>query len=291
MLAHWIECAMKPTMKRQTGEEEMKTVTCKTWKEFRDFIDSDPPAGRFYWRGQRDPAWPLASSFERRILAWDGKGSQIYPYDHRYNFPLGGINFTEGFITAMRNRYLEHFKKAASGLRGPNPKDLSDDQWWALGRHYGLITPLLDWTEKPYIAVYFALADLYTLTRINPGVGTTPAEIAIYKLQPFEGDGLHIVKVTLDELGTIHSQRALFTWLKSTKYFELQGFLEDTGRGDLLTRILLSRDAFHDAYLDLDAHGIDYRLLFPDLGGAARAANTIAVVLESGAFGDLGYAP
>ena len=83
-----------------------------------------------------------------------------------------------------------------------------------------------------------------------------------------------MVKPTVEELGRMHGQRGLFTWLDSEEYFELQGFLENTGRGDLITQAVLSEQAVSDGLKDLKAHGIDYRLLFPDLVGAATNANT-----------------
>ena len=259
----------------------MKILRFSTWKEFRDFIDSDQQVLPVYWRGQRDPTWPLTSPFERIILAMAGGSkngaSQIYPYDGRYK--RGGKKiWQDGFYQSMRDRYLEAFQRSSSGLRGPNPKSLSTEEWWALGRHYGLITPLLDWTEKPYIAAFFALIDLFSQMRSQGGtIVFTGKAVAIYRLfhnQQLEGDGLRVIRPMVDELGRLQSQRGLFTWLDSEEYFELHGFLDNTGRGDLLTQIILSDQAILDGLRDLDAHGIDYRFLFPDLTGAALAANT-----------------
>jgi hypothetical protein len=252
-----------------------------TWKQFQEFIEDERPDAPAYWRGQRDPSWPLASSFERIILAMHGgaepNAGQIYPYDNRYTKGSSKI-WEPGFYQITRDRYLEAFKRSASGLRGSNPKELTTDEWWALGRHYGLVTPLLDWTEKPYVTAFFSLIELFSQVREQRHSELVRGEqITIYRLlhtDQLEGDGLRVLRPTVDELGRLHHQRGLFTWLDSEEYFELQGFVENTGRGDLLTQIILSDETMLGGLKDLDAHGIDYRLLFPDLNGAALDANT-----------------
>jgi hypothetical protein len=70
------------------------------------------------------------------------------------------------------------------------------------------------------------------------------------------------------------SATGLFTWLDSETFFELEGFCGHTGRGDLLTKFIISDQAVLDGLRDLKAHRIDHRLLFPDLNGAAEHANT-----------------
>ncbi|MCH8284296.1 MAG: FRG domain-containing protein, partial [Chloroflexi bacterium] len=130
----------------------------------------------------------------------------------------GKALWEDGFYQTMRDRYLTAFQEAASGLRGASPSGLNDDQWWALGRHYGLVTPIRDWTEKPYIAAFFALTDLWSKLDKRRGIKFEGKEVAIYRLfhnEQLEGDGLRVVKPLVDELGRIHGQRGLFTWVDS----------------------------------------------------------------------------
>jgi len=159
----------------------------------------------------------------------------------------------------MPDRYLEQFKIAAAGLRGPNPARLNTDQWWSLGRHFGLVTPLLDRTESHYIAAFFALSELLTemrqLGEVGGGLVFSGKKFAIYRLfhneqlDELDRDGLRVVRPIVHELGRMHGQRGLFTWLDSEEYFELQGFLDDKGYGNLVTQLIISHQAVIDGLI------------------------------------------
>ncbi|HVF62373.1 MAG TPA: FRG domain-containing protein, partial [Casimicrobiaceae bacterium] len=173
----------------------MRRVELPDWASLRSWIDTNREIFPTYWRAQRDACWPLASSFERRILGMAGghlpNAVHNYPYGGRL-YRNGTPIWDVGYIQAWRDGYLHAFQRAAAGLRGAHPAALSQDEWWALGRHFRLITPLLDWSESPYIAVFFAIHD-FLMTSPRPLLLTGNNPIALYR--PFhdrslEGDGL-----------------------------------------------------------------------------------------------------
>jgi hypothetical protein len=107
-------------------------VVLPSWENFRDVVNKFAPYKNDYlWRGQPDDKC-LQSSFDR---VWKG--------DAR----------------SRKESLSRHLKNFREKMRESHPQvDLpaDDDSLWALGRHYGLMAPILDWTQSPYIAAYFA---------------------------------------------------------------------------------------------------------------------------------------
>lgn len=103
------------------------------WSEFHDVVKKFNNYPDYFWRGQKED-WQLKSSFDR--------SSSMQRSSYLFNRP------------AVLDKLLEKFKKKIHDLPVSIPDD--NDKIWGIGQHYGLPTPLLDWTIDPYIAAYFA---------------------------------------------------------------------------------------------------------------------------------------
>jgi FRG domain-containing protein len=124
------------------------TYRLKSWPTFYDFLETKvfEIAGfakeNSIWRGQRRSDWSLSTSLDRLF----GK--------------LGRLGAGSAELEERAKKHLEAFKYAARGRRGLNPAELTENDWWSLGQHFDLATPLLDWTRSPFAAAYFAFEQL-----------------------------------------------------------------------------------------------------------------------------------
>lgn len=108
----------------------------ETWEQFHDLVKSYRSGDdyEYVFRGQHNYKWQLQPTLDR---------------------------LTPGAIhEEVARKQLRNFRLS---IRGRVPSNInsreSDEEFWAIGQHHGLATPLLDWTLAPYVALFFAFVN------------------------------------------------------------------------------------------------------------------------------------
>lgn len=253
----------------------------RSWAHFFDFLEAEVfgrPTGQkqLIWRGQRCSNWPLNTSLDRLFTG------------------LGILNKTADELEETSLQHLEKFQLAARGRRGLNPAQLKENDWWALGQHYGLATPLLDWTYSPFAAAYFAFEDRpanaanETPHRIVFGLDKFAVEQRSLRLDAVAERNvrvgaafsssrppkIEIIESMSDENPRLVSQGGLFT--RSPIGTPIEDWVAKYFKGSTDTVLLRIEIPDKDRLLclrTLNRMNINHLSLFPDLSGASRSTN------------------
>lgn len=177
--------------------------------------------------------------------------------------------------------FFTDLAETVTGTRFPNDSD-STGALWGLAQHHGFPTPLLDWTESPYIAAYFAYFerlqqglpsqdnDGVRIYYINgkflnnnrpPVIGMADPYPRIWAFRP-RSKGNHRLVV----------QQGMFL---HSNVVEIEAYLlhlEDRLQGPILSAIELPISLAAEAIEDLGYMGVNHLSLFPGLDGAAKYA-------------------
>jgi len=123
------------------------TTVVENWAHFTDLaarLAVRRPQDKFYaTRGHADESWTLQPSL-LRCLPEDATANEALDVE-----TLGLREF----------RSQAHLHLSAASLPAASPKP-SVSEWWCLMQYHGAPTRLLDWTDSPYVAAYYAVEQL-----------------------------------------------------------------------------------------------------------------------------------
>jgi hypothetical protein len=216
--------------------------SAETLSEFVTLI-LDKLTAPYLFRGHADLDWELVPAIDRSDFS--GIKGRIKREDHE-------------------RLAFEEFKRLA--LPHLRSRPMNDWEFLALARHHGAPTRLLDWTENPLAALFFAVEpDRRTggavwcycyIEKEKPlDVHSTPNPLSVERIMLFQPPHVH---------QRISSQSGMFT-VHPPNYKDL----EDPW-GMPLTRVRIPVSARARLRLELQRVGVHRASLFPDLDGVGQ---------------------
>lgn len=240
----------------------VKPIRCVSWGEFKARVISDQfpsshfSRGRFLFRGQGGESWALSPTFDRWYSEYGGDRANK---------------------TKIAELLLQRFQKECE--LEDIPQNVRDDKllMLSLAQHNGLPTRLLDWTESPYVAAFFAFSE-----HIRHGA-SKEQYVAVWVLdstQDIWNADFGCSIVTVPSFGNIRikNQHGLFTHLKNPSDSLEEYVNQFPGGNDALIKYLVPVSEAAIAMADLDSMGISHSRIYPGLTGNARAAE-VRVIL------------
>lgn len=245
------------------GSDGILVIPCEGWDDFVQFVRVVPDS--FVFRGHARAEWRLQSELERLVEALDLPRS---------------LSVRE----QLTDGALERFRERAVGYLQVRPDEFRPEEWMALGRQHGLVTPLLDWSKSPFVSAFFAFTDLVTqgsqrlprgVQRLDPQ-RLESVQVAIWGFEAV-GAGFESLRV-IEHLpwGNIRqaAQRGVYTWLRDESHLDLAAYLRDQNATGRLLKWTIPASSAEDALNDLDRMNVTWSTLFADLTGAALTANS-----------------
>lgn len=254
----------------------------ENWFQFTNILEQ---TNGIYWkpaiwsfRGQSDKDWILIPSLLRKL-----KENKIDDIDFAHN---------------LEKSLIHEFIQKYPVYSGPKPDYVNYNliRWLTIMQHYGCPTRLLDWTDSPYVAIFFACNSSKekdgALFCLNDYIYQQVLEKRYGKFADNTENELlwentkyivyHIV--TFFQNIRCISQRGSFSF--STNIFkshdeglyDLMKEIKLTGKNTIMQKLIIPKELKPEFLSRLNAYGINSETLFPGIQGFCESlSNTIDI--------------
>lgn len=244
-----------------------------SWRKLPDLLEEpffNRPNTQLIFRGHRRYDWPLTPS-------------------------LGRLDPRSIITTELADAQLRLFRRAVRGRVSDRTLVDGGEEYelWSVGQHHGLMTPLLDWTYSPYVALFFA----FEREDRRQGELDNPYR-ALYVLNKTYVEAedkcpdVSVLEPRKDDHGRLVNQAGLFTYSAYDNTLEnsLINSLRDEVLGDVsedeeneeaavlaqyICKIYIPNEERAECLRHLRMMNVHHASLFPDLLGAAQYCNVL----------------
>ena len=231
-------------------EDGFAETYLRSWEDFHDIVRRLLRDPDYIFRGQQDSRWLLESRLTRLVQGnkkWQRSAAEYLP----------------SFRAALRGRLDDHLLAS-----------LSEDELLAIGQHFGMATPLLDWTASPYVALFFAFESPSDARGCPRAVWALHEAFVRAVSKETRKNAVHFVKPASGFNKRLVNQAGLFT--KSPMFVDIQSWVQkyfENTDDAILIKVNIPSKGRLDCLRALNRMNINAASLFPDIDGAAHYCN------------------
>lgn len=241
----------------------------ESWRKFSEILEEpffNRPKTQLVFRGHRRYDWPLSPS-------------------------LGRLDARSIITKEAAEAQLRLFRRAVRGrLSDRSLVEINEEhELWAVGQHHGLMTPLLDWTYSPYVALFFAFEKEDRKAELDNSYRAIYVLNKTYVEQEDRCGDVELLEPRKDDHGRLVNQAGLFTFCTHGNTLEnflinslhdeiLQNIAEGDEARELanyICKIYVPNEDREGCLRHLRRMNVHHASLFPDLIGAAEYCNIL----------------